>query len=28
LANWALLSFASFFLFALWALFNQSTKQP
>lgn len=28
LANWALLSFAAFFLVALWALFNPSTRQP
>jgi disulfide bond formation protein DsbB len=28
LANWALLSFAAFFLIALWALFKSSTKQP
>lgn len=28
LANWALLSFATFFLIALWALFKSSTKQP
>jgi disulfide bond formation protein DsbB len=28
LANWALLSFAAFFLIALWALFKSSIKQP
>jgi len=28
LANWALLSFAAFFLVALWALFNKPSTRP